>query len=146
MNTTYSTQSIADLKVQAKCMRAKLLDEGHSITHGQALEILAKQLGHKDWNTLFAAMGNRPPECPLVLGQRVQGHYLGQSFAGEVLGLVRLQTPGMHRVTIHFDQPVDVVSFDSFSAFRQRVSATINGDGVSPEKTSNGKPQIKLDL
>lgn len=146
MNTTYSARSIADLKAQAKRLRAKLLEDGHPITHSQSLEILAQQLGHKDWNTLFATMGNRPPECSLTIGQRVSGHYLGQSFTGEVLGLVRLQTPGIHRVTIHFDEPVDVVTFDSFSAYRQRVSANINADGTSPEKTSNGEPQMKLNL
>ena len=146
MSTTFSVQPIADLKAQAKRMRAKLLEQGHAVTHSQSLETLARQLGHKDWNTLFAAIGNRTPECLLVVGQRVSGHYLGQPFQANVVGLVRLQTPGFHRVTLHFDQPVDVVTFESFSAFRQRVSATVNAAGVSPEKTSNGYPQLKLDL
>jgi hypothetical protein len=53
---------------------------------------------------------------------------------------------GLHKLTIHFDEPVDVVTFESFSAFRQRVSAQIDENGVSPRRTSNGLPQLVLDI
>jgi hypothetical protein len=46
------------------------------------------------------------------------------------------------RVTVTFDEPVDVVRFDSFSNLRQRVSCTIDSDGRTPENTSDGRPQL----
>ncbi len=146
MITLKSMPTIADIKAQAKRMRLTLRTQGHDISHSQALEIMAHQLGEKDWNTLFASLGNRVTACPVVLGERVKGTYLGQPFSGEVLGVAHMQKPDHYRVTIKFDEPVDVVTFDSFSAYRQRVSATITADGVSPEKTGNGSPQLQLEL
>ena len=49
------------------------------------------------------------------------------------------------RVTIRFDEPVDVVTFDSFSSFRQRVSCTLNKDFTTTERTSNGQPNMRLE-
>ncbi len=146
MNYSTSLPAITTLKKQAKRMREKLRDDGQPISHSQSLEIIARQLGYKDWNTLFASAGNRQSECPLVVGQRVQGQYLGQNFEGQLIGLVKLQTGNRFRVTLQFDEPVDVVTFDSFSAYRQRVSATVNVDGISPEKTGNGNPQLRLHI
>ena len=53
--------------------------------------------------------------------------------------------PGRYRLTMKFDAPVDVVTFDSFSAFRQRVTATVDENGRTIEKTSNGVPQLELE-
>lgn len=52
---------------------------------------------------------------------------------------------GRYRLTMKFDEPVDVVTFESFSAFRQRVTATVDETGRTIEKTSNGLPQLELD-
>lgn len=135
-------RSLDDLKAQAKRLRAALAEDGDFISHSEALELLAKQLGHRDWNTLHAAIGNRP--APPQLGDRVSGSYLGQRFAGEIIGVEAL-SGGRRRVTIEFDEAVDVVTFESFSAFRKRVSAVVNEDGRSAEKTSDGRPQMELD-
>ncbi len=70
---------------------------------------------------------------------------LNQPFAGKVLALAEAGG-GLHKITIHFDEPVDVVTFESFSAFRQRINAQIDGSGVSPRKTSNGLPHLVLDI
>ena len=43
-----------------------------------------------------------------------------------------------------FDEPVDVVEFESFTGFRQRVTAMVGGDGVSWAKTSDGAPHLIL--
>jgi hypothetical protein len=75
----------------------------------------------------------------------VSGRYLDQPFTGKVLALAEL-AGGHHKVTIHFDSPVDVVTFESFSAFRQRINAQIDGNGVSPRKTSNGVPHLVLSI
>ena len=145
MNEATSIPSVQSLKSQARRLREKLENEGHAITHSASLEIIAHQLGYKCWNVLHAAAGNGHNDSPLYIGERVSGTYLGQPFVGEVIGIVRSQTPGRNRVTFHFDQPVDVVSFASFSNFRQRVSCTLDEDFKTVEKTGNGLPQMRLD-
>ncbi|SIR00759.1 hypothetical protein SAMN05880582_105198 [Rhizobium sp. RU20A] len=137
--------SLDGLKDQAKRLRAAIGAEGQSISHSRALELVAAQHGYRDWNTIHAAAGNRPVFDPMVLGSRVEGHYLGQPFVASVLGVQMLgQDPARYRLTLHFDSPVDVVTFESFSAFRQRVHCTVDETGRTFEKTSNGRPQVEL--
>ena len=138
--------SLDALKDQAKRLRARFADDGQALSHSRALELVAAQYGFRDWNTLHAAAGNRPPFNPWMLGSRVRGHYLGQPFDAEVLGVQALTSqPGRYRMTLHFDEPVDVVTFDSFSAFRQRVNCTVDETGRTAEKTSNGRPHLELE-
>jgi hypothetical protein len=146
MNGSTPLPSIDALKEQAKRLRLELAAAGTVIGHSHSLELLAHQHGYKDWNTLYAAIGNRPTLSPVAAGQRVSGHYLGQPFEGEVRALETFSHADRFRVVLHFDEPVDVVTFDSFSAFRQRVSCFIGGDGMTAEKTSNGEPQLRLHL
>ncbi len=138
--------SLDTLKDQAKRLRARLSPEGEQIGHSKSLELIAAQYGYRDWNTLHAAVGNRPPFNPWMLGSRVRGHYLGQPFEGEILSAQALTgKPGRYRLTFRFDEPVDVVTFESFSAFRQRVTATVDDGGRTIEKTSNGRPHLELE-
>ena len=134
------------LKDQARRLRKRFADDGQAIGHARALELIAAQYGFRDWNTLHAAVGNRPPFNPWMLGARVRGHYLGQPFDAEVRGVQALSAePGRYRLTLHFDEPVDVVTFESFSAFRQRVSCTVDETGRSRERTSDGRPHLELE-
>jgi hypothetical protein len=133
------------IKDQAKRLRRTLEQEGNFIGHSEALEVLAQQYGFRDWNTLSAAIGNRPAD-PIVLGQTVQGLYLGQSFRADVIGISRLGDGSRYRVTLDLEQAVDVVTFDSFSAFRKRINGTIGHDGKTRERTSNGQPQLEIML
>ena len=146
MNGSTTLPSPDALKDQAKRLRAALNSDDAPITHGKALELLAHQYGFRDWNTLHAALGNRPPPCPVALGARVRGYYLGQAFVGEVTGIQVLTTPNRFRVTFTFDEPVDVVRFDSFSNLRKRVSSVIDSTGATVEKTADGQPQLRLQL
>lgn len=150
MNESSPLPSLDALKQQAKRLRVALDGPGTgdsaAIGHGKALELVAQLHGYKDWNTLHAALGNRPPVSPVALGARVRGHYLGQAFEGEVLGVQSLASPGRYRITLGFDEPVDVVTFPSFSNFRSRVSCVIDGVGATAEKTSDGRPQLQLRL
>ncbi len=138
--------SIEALKGQARRLRATLGSDGEPITHGKSLELLAHQYGYKDWNTLHAAAGNGPPTCPAAIGAEVRGQYLGQAFEGEVIGIQALTPSDRFRVTLHFNEPVDVVTFGSFSNLRQRVSCIIDSSGKSIEKTSNGRPHMQLEM
>lgn len=146
MNGSLLLPPLNTLKDQAKRLRAKLGSNAAPISHGRSLELVAHQYGYKDWNTLHAAIGNRLPPCPVTLGATVRGTYLGRPFDGEVIAIAALTSADLFRITLHFAEPVDVVTFDSFSAFRQRVSCTIDRSGKTVQTTSNGRPQLQLEV
>lgn len=138
---THSIPSRDVLKAQAKRLRADLEARGTPITHAAALESLAHQWGMRDWNTLSARAGLGPSGwTPL---QRVRGQYLGRAFTGWVKA-ARQSASGFWTLTIRFDAPVDVVESEHFSSMRRQVNTTLNADGVSPQKTSDGKPHMVL--
>ena len=138
--------SLDELKAQARRLRTSLANAGNDITHSRSLELIAQQYGFADWNTLHAKIGNQPPRRTFAVGDRVRGAYLGKAFEGTVLALkAATSVPGYYTITIDFDEAVDVVEFDSFSAFRKRVTATIDEEGISPSKTSNGRPHMVLE-
>lgn len=138
--------SLEQLKRQAKRLRATLEAGGQTVGHSRALELIAHQYGYRDWNTIHAAIGNRPPPPPLSLGQQVRGRYLGHAFDGEIVGLQQLGDEGRYRLALRFDEPVDVFAFDSMSVFRRQISAVVDRRGVTAEKTSDGQPHLVLDL
>lgn len=137
-------RSIEAAKAQAKALRAALLADGHDIAHSAALEMLARSHGLRDWNTLHARIGNRP-QVAIAPGDRVTGHYLKQPFTAEVLGVTETG-PGRTHLVLHLDQPVDVVTFESFSNLRRRVQITVGPEGRSFTATSDGTPHLVLDL
>lgn len=146
MNEQSPLPSLDGLKTQARRLRASLAENGTQIAHSKSLELLAHQYGYADWNTLHAAVGNQPPACPVAVGDRVRGRYLGQPFDGTVLGVQAHTASDRYRVTMDFDAPVDVVTFESFSAYRKRVSCTIDSTGRTVEATSDGTPHMVLSL
>ncbi len=139
---TASPSSIPQAKEQARRLRAKLEAEGTSISHSKALELLAHQYGYRDWNTLHAKIGNRPPALWTV-SDRVRGRYLDQPFEAEILAVEAVR-PGWYRLTLDLDEAVDVVTFDGFSNFRKRVTGVVGPAGASREKTSDGRPQLAI--
>ncbi|MAY62327.1 MAG: bleomycin resistance family protein [Rhizobiales bacterium] len=69
-------RSFLDAKAMARAMRETLSESGVSITRGQALEIVARQFGERDWNVLAAkieagAKGEKSSESTFVLGSAV---------------------------------------------------------------------------
>ena len=146
--TNRSVAGVDGFKQQARRLREALGAGGAAISHGRALELVARQHGCRDWNTLAAMAGSArtASACPVSLGERVSGHYLGQAFDGEIVGTQQLSRPDRFRVSIAFDRPVDVVTFDSFSAYRRRVSCVIDSKGVTAQKTSDGEPHLRLRL
>ncbi len=137
-----NSHTLEDYKSQAKTLRAQLGQD--ALSHAQALELVAKQHGFRNWNTLHGALGNRPLERTYTPGDRVSGAYLGHAFDGVVKSSERWGTAGHIRLTIRFDAPIDVVTFDSFSSYRQQVTAIIAQDGQSPRATSDGVPHLVL--
>ena len=145
MTPTQILPSLEALKAQAKHLRCALADDGDFIKHGEALELVAKQFGYRDWNTVYAAAGNRQP-LPLAVGNDVSGLYLGQPFKARILSLETLADDGYLRISLDLDEAVDVVKFDSFSAYRKRIQATIGPDGLTVTKTSDGEPHLRLNI
>ena len=145
MTTAYPI--IEELKSQAKRLRQAMEARGTAISHSAALELIAQQHGVRDWNTL-SALATRPNEEPIAaisVGSLVRGRYLNQPFTGKVLALAAQPGGGLHKITIHFDEPVDVVTFESFSAFRQRVNCTVDEAGRTAARTSDGRPHLELE-
>lgn len=140
---TRTLPSLPEAKAQAKTLRADLTKQGTEINHANTLEMVAHQHGFADWNTFHAAIGNRPPEGWTV-GGRVQGQYLSQQFKATVKA-VEVLRPGLFRLLLDLDEAVDVVTFDSFSNFRKRISAVVGPEGTSRERTSNGVPHLQMD-
>jgi len=141
MSHSITTREAA--KTRAREIRTEQANAGTSISHARALELVAREIGYRDWNTASARLSNRP-ESPCQLGDRVSGLYLKQPFEGRVHAIRELAAGMGYEVTLHFDEPVDVVEFESFSGLRQRVTAMVGGDGVSWAKTSDGAPHLIL--
>ncbi len=67
----------SDPKSMAKALRAELAAQDVALSHSKCLEIVAKQLGFKDWNTASAAMETNAakplPDLRLPFGWQVSG-------------------------------------------------------------------------
>ncbi len=138
---TTQIPSVAVLKTQAKTLRKDLATRGQTISHAAALETVAHQWGARDWNTAAAqAASSATGWAP---GDRVQGRYLGHPFSG-VVKAARQASSGFWSLTLRFDAAIDVVTSAHFSAFRRQVNATVNADGHSPQKTSDGVPHLQV--
>ena len=136
-----TVRTITEAKAHAKSLRTALAADGKVLGHAQALELVARQNGARDWNTLSARLA-QADSPPFHLHQRVQGRYLGQPFKGEINAL---SSSGTHySVTVRFDEPVDTVTFDSFSNMRRVVRGVVDLNGNSVRKTSNGTPHLTL--
>lgn len=128
-------------------MRQAMSEQGTVLPHAAALELLARQHGMRNWNTLFA-LAERPvaQSLPFAVGARVKGSYLRQPFEGKVLSLSTLPGGKLFKIVIEFDTPVEVVTFERFSAYRRRITAQIDENGISPRKTSDGVSHLVLNI
>lgn len=143
MRKPASHLTTTDLKTEARQYRAAQLDAGRPITHAQSLEMVARFHGFRDWNTASGILPlTRSPAYSV--GERIVGTYLKQPFTGTIIGVAAMGSGALFKLTVQFDAPVDVVEFESFSAFRQRVVATVNRDGISPSRTSDGEPHMLI--
>lgn len=136
--------SVEGAKTRARRLRAKLAHKGQDISHSTALELVAAQYGFKDWNAMAAACRLQGASLPsLAPGYRLKGQFRGQDFQGMVKSATALGNE-LQRLTILFDTPIDVVSFDRFSAYRRYVTHIVDADGVTVEKSANGTPHLRI--
>jgi hypothetical protein len=142
---TYSldTPSIQTLKSEARSLREDRARAGTPLTQSAALEEVARRHGYHDWNTASATLPERVV-IPVQVGQRVAGTYLSRPFVGLVMAMKLLSDMRHYEVTVRFDKPVNVSKFASMVHNRQRVTATVGIDGVSPAHTSDGEPHMRV--
>jgi Glyoxalase superfamily protein len=143
MTFSLDTSSIQTLKSEAKALRHERAGTDAPLSQGAALEEIARRHGYRDWNTASAALPERVA-IPVQVGQRVTGTYLSRPFAGLVVGLKLLSDLAHYEVTVKFDKPVNVSKFTSMVIERQRVTATVDVKGISPARTSDGEPHMRL--
>lgn len=143
MSYSLDTPSIQTLKAEAKALRDERAASASPLSQGAALEEVARRHGYRDWNTATAALPERVA-VPLQVGQRVKGIYLSRPFAGLVIGMKLLPDMAHFEVTVKFDKPVNVSKFASMVHERQRVTATVDVHGISPARTSDGEPHMRI--
>lgn len=143
MSYSLDTPSAQSLKAEARALRQDRQHAGTPITHGAALEEVARAHGYRDWNTARADLPDRIA-LPFQVGMRVRGHYLELPFTGLIVGLQLMGTGGNALVSVHFDEPVNITPDFMFALYRQRVSSIVDVRGISPAKRSNGTPHMHL--
>lgn len=136
--------SVSQAKDLARRLRSEMTDAGTPVGHAKSLELVARQHGFRDWNTMSAAIGIDQPE-PWSVGQRISGRYLSQPFTARVVSVSAIR-PGWFRLELDLDEAVDVVTSDAFANFRKRIRGEIGPKGHSLEKTSDGQPHLQIDL
>lgn len=131
-------------RVQAKARARELKTKSdEQLSYSAALERVAREMGFRDWNTASARLSNEPEAC-WQIGERVSGAYLKRPFRGRVHAVRELHDGAGYELTLHFDEPVDVVDWESFSGLRQRVTAFVSPEGRSWTKTSDGVPHLTV--
>lgn len=139
---THTTPAVSAMKQQARRLRTAMQEAGTPLSHAAALETVARQHGHRDWNTASAAARwENPPRWQV--GQAVCGRYLNQPFTGRIKS-VGEGMGGFWHLTLQFDAPVDVVTSQHFSNLRSQVRCTVNAQGTTTGKTSDGTPHLTL--
>lgn len=144
-NTSIDRNAAAgDHKASAKRLRTALAEDGIAISHAKALELVARQNGARDWNTLAAqpVLDGKPitsipsvPGAPFGVGEMVGGTFNGRAAQGRVIGQEETIKPDLWRVTIAFDPPVNAATSQLFSAERKRVQMVVGADGRSRRLT-----------
>lgn len=144
MTFSLDTPSTTTLKAEAKALRAERALAGRPLGHGAALEEVARAHGYRDWNTASAALPERVA-CPVQVGQRVKGTYLGTPFMGLVIGVNLLSSMQHYEVTVKADKPIDVSKSALIGPIlRHRLRSTVDLNGVSLTHTSDGEPHLRI--
>lgn len=138
-----TTGQTNDYKNNARRLRDALASEGIAVSHAKALELVARQEGVRDWNTLAArpnpvstkAGEPRGTAVPFAVGENVAGTFNGNPAQGRIIGLEETIKPDLWRVTVAFNPPVDVSTSKLFSSERRRIQMVVGADGRSRRLT-----------
>ncbi|MBC2886546.1 hypothetical protein H7Q97_14220 [Ochrobactrum sp. CM-21-5] len=141
-----------DFKHQARRLRQALGEEGIQISHGKALDLVARQSGARDWNTL-AAIGGKA-ETPMIsnspapyqVGQGVSGMFHTTPFDARIIAVEETIKPDLWRITLQFEPAIDVVVSPHFSMMRRRFTAVVGADGKSRRLTGTETGGIALNI
>jgi hypothetical protein len=143
------TNMASDYKTYAKRLRDALADEGIALSHGKALDIVARQNGARDWNTLAARTNDSASPVtmtgtPFAVGDHVEGAFNGKPATGRVIGLAETIKPDLWRVTVKFSPAVDASTSENFRAARTRVEMVVGADGRSRRLTGTETGVMEL--
>lgn len=72
--------SISDAKALARRLRAELVGDIPTLNHSRSLELVARGLGYKNWNTFCVSEESGPPVIPILRtfpGPEAARFYLG---------------------------------------------------------------------
>lgn len=58
--------SIDDAKTMARRIRKQLQEDGNTLSHGRALELVAQSFGYRDWNTFVSSEDVGPIVVPIL--------------------------------------------------------------------------------
>ena len=138
------TMTSSDYKTHARRLREALAAEGIELSHGKTLDVVARQHGERDWNTLSARAGaaadapQTVPQiasAPFTVGDAVEGLFNGAPATGRIIGLAETIKPDLWRVTVKFSPPVDASTSANFRAELTRVEMIVGADGRSRRLT-----------
>ena len=135
----------AQIKQNARTLRARRMAAGHPMRHAQALERISRKLGYRDWNTLSAAITTIRDRSCLPERDSVQGRYMGHPFDARILK-VGVDAEGRTRLVLRLQTAIDVVEHGSFTALRQQIACNVDETGRSQEVLSDGTPHVALML
>ncbi|MDT4845158.1 hypothetical protein D3C80_491000 [compost metagenome] len=145
-------QNTADFKHQARRLRQALGEEGINISHGKALDLVARQSGTRDWNTLAAqdvkAEATRVEDnaAPYRVSQRVSGMFHTTAFEARIIGVEETIKPDLWRITLQFDPAINVAVSPNLSMLRRRFTVVVGADGKSRRLTGSEAGGITLSV
>jgi len=140
----------ADFKHQARRLRQALSEEGITISHGKALDLVARQSGTRNWNTLAANGSNveaapaQDDTAPYRVGQRITGMFHTTPFDARIIAVEETIKPELWRITLQFDPAIDVAVSPNLSMSRRRFTAVVGTDGKSRRLTGSETGGIAL--
>ena len=140
--------SVEDEKARARALRELAGKRGEQLSHSAALELVAGSMGFRDWNAMRASLahGVRASSAfdiaRLAPGVPISGAYMGQPFTGRIVSCG--PQGDKCSIAIQLDNPVDTVTFGSFSNMRRRVRGVVGKDGRSDEVNSLGHHHLTV--
>jgi hypothetical protein len=133
-----------EAKARARELRAGPRAGGAPISHAEALERVAAELGCTDWNNASARLSNEP-DAPLHVGDLGAGRYLKQPFTGRALG-VREIAGGARSLVRNAETPAaETVICTCVRRFETHSNSTTSTGASQRMVTSNAAPHMVVE-